>query len=386
MEYLRIRQFKCFIDAEVTINELTVLAGANSNGKSSVIQAMLFARSYIELNASIHEGSDKYDLENLGDKNVPLNGSCNLLLGTSSRVINKNFDDTNVSVGFESDEYSVSISFEADVSVPKLWLSPSAIEKGGSFEKAPLLQRGFYYLNAERTGPRIQQAMNHSDFPNAGWQGEYTAQLINLEGGYWKVSDDRIYPNTKSSFIKDQVNHWLDFIMPGVAVKATTDYNTLISQILLENYYIANEPTLATNLGFGTSYLLPIIATGLIAKKGSYFILENPEVHLHPSAQSKVGQFLAYIAMAGVKVILETHSDHIINGVQLAAASKVIDSDKITINYFNQEQDVKQPFVKVIELNAKGELSEWPKGFFDQTQLDFMELMKLRGNVNHTKD
>ena len=107
-------------------------------------------------------------------------------------------------------------------------------------------------------------------------------------------------------------------------------------------------------------------------------IVENPEAHLHPSAQSKIGRFLAMVANSGVNVIVETHSDHFVNGIQIATALKEIDKDLVTINYFSQEEYSEQPNVESITINEKGELSNWPKGFFDQTQVDFAELFKIR--------
>ena len=161
-------------------------------------------------------------------------------------------------------------------------------------------------------------------------------------------------------------------------VSAAESSETLTAQLKVENYYTKGDPTLATNIGFGISYVLPIILNGLIAAKGSYFIVENPEAHLHPSAQSKIGQFLAMVANAGVHVIVETHSDHVINGLQVAVAKKELDADLVAINFFNQAIGSVQPEVESITLNEKGELSNWPKGFFDQTQIDFAELFKAR--------
>ncbi|HAN79693.1 MAG TPA: hypothetical protein DCQ31_18990 [Bacteroidales bacterium] len=149
------------------------------------------------------------------------------------------------------------------------------------------------------------------------------------------------------------------------------------AQILLENRYTVNEPTIATNLGFGVSYLLPIVANALIAKEGSFLIIENPEAHLHPGAQSKLGKFLAQIAAAGVYVVIETHSDHFISGIQIAIAEGIIVSEKVNINFFHASTN-NQPEIKTIKISAKGELSEWPRGFFDQTQIDYAHLFKLR--------
>jgi predicted ATPase len=242
----------------------------------------------------------------------------------------------------------------------------------------PILKNEFYYLNAERIGPRISQSMQSLEYPHTGYQGENTAHLIAANDYAYEVEDNRKHPKSKSPRISQQVNAWLDELMPGVNVTAVENTDTLTAQLKVENYYTKGDPTLATNIGFGISYVLPIIVTGLIAAKGSYFIVENPEAHLHPSAQSKIGQFLAMVANAGVNVIVETHSDHLINGIQVAAAKQVIKSDLITINFFNQAGSAVQPEIESISLNEKGELSKWPKGFFDQTQIDFAELFKAR--------
>jgi predicted ATPase len=166
--------------------------------------------------------------------------------------------------------------------------------------------------------------------------------------------------------------------MPGVSVTASYDINTLSAQIKISNNYTIGESTIATNIGFGISYVLPIIVSGLIAKKGSYLVIENPEAHLHPSAQSNVGRFLSVIAKSGVKVIVETHSDHFVNGIQIAAALNEISNDEVTINFFSHEKVDNQPKLESISINQKGELSLWPKGFFDQTQIDFAQLFKIR--------
>ena len=109
--------------------------------------------------------------------------------------------------------------------------------------------------------------------------------------------------------------------------------------------------------------------------------MENPEAHLHPSAQSKIGRFLAKVANSGVNVIIETHSDHIINGVQIAVAEKEIKNTNVTVNFFSQFEDKTQPDVNSISIKEKGELTEWPKGFFDQSQIDYSHLIRLKKNV-----
>lgn len=107
-------------------------------------------------------------------------------------------------------------------------------------------------------------------------------------------------------------------------------------------------------------------------------IVENPEAHLHPAAQSAVGQFLAYVASAGVQVIVETHSENVINGVRLATINGGIDHNEVALFFFSSEDGSTQPRIDNISVDALAELSAWPIGFFDQQGQDLTELMKAR--------
>lgn len=375
MNHLKINQFKCFVDADININQLTVMAGANGNGKSTTIQALLYFRRTIE-----HCGewlNREYQLNKVNGLNVQLNGAYCLALGNSSFVLNRNANLDEIRLGLYNENEEVIVTYAVDNRDPKLYLTPKVLDKTET-ANFPIFKQEFYYLNAERIGPRVSQQLQFFDYPNAGWLGETTAQLLGLENGYYKIENDRRFGKTTSNYLIDQVNYWLDFIMKGLKIRVETSPNTLTAQVLIENQFTVSDPTISTNLGFGISYILPIIATGLTAKAGSYFIVENPEAHLHPSAQSKIGRFLTMVASSGVSVIIETHSDHLINGIQIGVAENKINNESVTINYFSQNEQAIQPEVQPISITKKGELSDWPSGFFDQTQLDFTELFNLR--------
>lgn len=382
MELLSIENFKCFNEISIPLNQLTILAGANGNGKSTVIQSLLFLRRTIEY-CSNWEGSplNQYKFEAINGLNVELNGSYCLSLGNSEEIIPRNFKSTQLKFQIEKDYEKFGISYVSDPD-NLLWLKPNELEKtkNVSDSLSSLFLQEFYYLNAERVGPRVRQDITFFDFPNTGFKGEYVAQLIGDTNFNYKfeVEENRRNNKTNNKRLEQQVNAWLDDIMPGVSVSASYDINTLSSQIRIDNGYTSGESSIATNIGFGISYVLPIIVSGLIARKGSYLIVENPEAHLHPSAQSKIGRFLSLIAQAGVKVIVETHSDHFINGVQISCATGEINNEDVTINFFSHVEPKQQPKLESISINKLGELSSWPKGFFDQTQVDFAQLFNIR--------
>lgn len=378
MYYLRIKNFKCFNEIKIPLNTLTVLTGANGNGKSTVIQTLLFLRRTIEHCASWEKGS--FNLEDQRGLNVELNGAYCLALGNSSMIIPKNSASENTLVGlFLDNEEKEHLDVGYNIPMNELWLTPNYVSNN-STKYFPLNLQEFYYLNAERIGPRISQSIKFFDYPSAGFQGEYVAQLIaDTEKNYrFKVEEKRKLAGSENPRLEQQVNAWMNYLMPGVTISASYNQETHSAQIRVDNKYTNGDYTTAPNIGFGISYVLPIVVTGLIARKGAFMIVENPEAHLHPSAQSKIGCFLAMVANAGVTVIIETHSDHVVNGIQLSVAKKEINSDKVTINFFSQEDSISQPKVDSLSINDKGELSNWPKGFFDQTQKDYSELFKFR--------
>ncbi|MDR2117923.1 MAG: DUF3696 domain-containing protein [Tannerellaceae bacterium] len=376
MENLIIRNFKCFSNMPVLLNTLTVFAGANGNGKSTAIQALLYLRRTIEDCARWNDGYYVYQKPN--GMNVGLNGAYCLALGNSSQILTRDSEDNTVLLGLDEGDRRFRVTYQ--VKDDELFLTPVEVENGLDAASSGLFAREFYYLNAERIGPRIKQDIAFYDFPNTGFQGEMTAQLLgDTSFNYsFKVNSKRKFGEEESPRLQQQLNAWLNYLIPGVAVSASYHIDTLSAQIRLNNPFTKNDPVIAPNIGFGISYVLPVLVTGLIAREGSFMIVENPEAHLHPSAQSKIGRFLAKVANTGVKIIVETHSDHVINGIQVAVAQKEINPEFVTVNFFNQTESSGQPDLKSISVNGKGELSSWPKGFFDQTQIDFAELFKIR--------
>lgn len=391
MTSLNIKNFKCFYDITVPLNQLTIFAGGNGNGKSSAIQSLLLLRRTIEHCGKWENGRYNYDIINGLD--VELNGVYCLNLGNSESVLPMDYEIPKISLGISVGENIFQVDYDTKTG-KELGITPEKVIN--QLINNPLFYQEFYYLNAERIGPRITQEMKFYDYPNVGFKGEYTAQIIaDIDSDYeFKVDEKRQLKDSeylKGSRFQHHINAWLSYIIDGVTIIPYKDQLTHTSRIEVENKFSRGKPTFPTNTGFGISYALPIIVSALIAKEDCFFVVENPEAHLHPSAQSRMGYFLGVIANAGVRVIVETHSDHIINGVQIAVAKGGLEFSKTILDYFTQEikseqervEDKvlglkEQPMIINITTNAKGELSEWPVGFFDQNQKDYVELINLR--------
>jgi predicted ATPase len=176
-----------------------------------------------------------------------------------------------------------------------------------------------------------------------------------------------------------QVELWMGDVAPGIEIRPLTLPDTNISALRIKRKGVSTEWLRPPNIGFGVSYALPIIVAGLLSQPGSLFLVENPEAHLHPASQSRIGRFLATLAAAGVQVIAETHSDHVLNGVRLAAVESQhpIRHDQIIVQYFHGDDKTPRR-AQAIDVTAKGGLSTWPAGFFDQSEKDLAAILEAR--------
>ena len=129
-------------------------------------------------------------------------------------------------------------------------------------------------------------------------------------------------------------------------------------------------------MGFGFSYALPIVVAGLLVPVGGLLVVENPEAHLHPAGQSRLGRFLGRVAGSGAQVVVETHSDHVVNGIRLAVVDDEAVAPTDVVLHFFGEGDGGEP--TTIELTGNGGLTEWPAGFFDQIEQDLGRLARAR--------
>ncbi len=366
---LNISGFKCFNNNEFELRKLTLLTGSNGTGKSSLIQALLLIRLAIEKN-SLNKGNSDYSEVVFLECTIPLNNGYNLSLGTFDDIFNEKTKSKNAIIfKLDGDTFIIPLP-EGSTNEPAITLKlsfESLTKKEIPFWK----KKEFYYLNAERLGPRHSLASNFTEYVHCGYSGEFTAQVL-LNNSFFKVDSSRRFEGSKSDNLPQQVDMWLDYICPGTYV-TVEPLGSMNAQIRLRNAAVKNT-VIAPNIGFGISYSLPIIVNGLLAKPGSAFVIENPEAHLHPKGQSNIGFFLAKVASAGVKVIIETHSEHVVNGIRRASLETAgIEPSDIGIYFFNGFEQ--EESVKPINIAPNGDLSDFPTDFFDQVRQDLLTLI-----------
>jgi predicted ATPase len=192
------------------------------------------------------------------------------------------------------------------------------------------------------------------------------------------IIDARSLSFVKNAKLLMQLDEWCNYIFPGIAVR--------VEKTGSQMYKLKIRNDVAPNVGFGITYALPILVSGLTVPNDGILIVENPEAHLHAKAQSNMGYFLARMAAAGVRVIIETHSEHIVNGIRrmIVEGKSEMSHEDMTIYFFQNKDGEKD--IKEITMDDIGNLSEFPVDFFDQVRQDMLELMKLERKRKGMKD
>lgn len=366
LDTLHLASFKCFEALDLPLGKLTVLSGINGGGKSSVIQSLVLLSQTLD--------------EREWSKSLLLNGP-SLTLGSASDVINQTTGRRQLGLGASVGDRRVTWTFSAqdrrsmalelsdvevngvslDLSGPIRWLLPEA-EAGGCVIVQHL--RRISWLSAERTGPRellpLLDAQHHRQ---VGMRGELAAGLL-----HWRESDPvatRLLVEGEPPTLFHQVRARMRQFFPGCDLQVLPiEGASAVSLRLRSN--AKSDFQRPQNVGFGLTQLFPVLVEVLAASPGDVVIVENPEVHLHPKAQQEIGELLALAASCGVQVIVETHSDHVLNGMRLAIKGRgSVEPSDVKIHFFSRDVDgVSRRLSPMID--ADGRFDVWPEGFFDQ--------------------
>jgi predicted ATPase len=376
---LRLKNFKCFRDLTLPLAPFTLLAGLNGMGKSSVIQSILLLRQ------SWHDGD-------LAAGRLALSGALTDL-GTGNDILFEGADEDYIGIGLtlrfkNKSEKSTDFLYQYDRQADRLQakenssaLAPAEFIRIA--EQACLAPFGgqFHYVFAERFGPRkmLPLSESHAREMNLGPHGEYVLHFL-LEHGKkieLEKDDPRLAAKTDiGRTLFDQVDGWLQEISPGchLSIDPIRRADSALSGFEFDRPGdIKTRAFRATNVGFGLSYALPVIVALLSAPKGALVLLENPEAHMHPRGQTRLGQLAARAAAAGVQIIMETHSDHVMDGVRIDIRKELLAPKKAAFHYF--ERRGAEAFVISPNINEDGRLDQWPTGFFDQHDDNLTQLL-----------
>ena len=373
---ITLENFKCFEALEIPCAPLTVLTGYNAAGKSTTLQTLLLLAQ--ALRVASH------------DRRLPLNGEL-VTLGAGGDVIRHDAAGKSLRLGAGNSRESIiwtfvhrpkfsarglmaleSVEYIRDGVVKR---STQRIRPAIGRSKSPLVSalRDTVFIGAGRAveSETCPVPRTPSRPPgDVGANGEYAAYWY-LEYADEEVAVARRHPDDDRETVRAQVDAWLGELFPNARVNA--DRLTADSPIRLTfSSSRSSRWAQPANVGYGLSYAFPVLVALLTAAPGTIIVVDSAEAHLHPRAQSAVGRLLGRMAGAGLQIFVETHSDHLLNGIRLAVRDGLLNPEDAALHFFGPGGDVGR--VTTVTIDRTGAISDWPEGFFDQAERDLATL------------
>jgi len=366
---ITIENFKLFRNTHLALKPLNLFTGLNGTGKSSIIQILLLLRQSQQAGILLTTG-------------LNLKGSL-VELGTCKDIFHQfagKDDLVKIKISTTDHNYFWDFKYSADSDILPV------INKSHYTDhllKFGLFNWNFQYLNAEHIIPL--NTYKKSEFEvvqnrQIGKHGEYAVHYLSEYGLEPIQYPNLIHPKAKSNRLLHNVEAWLNEISPGVKVIVEDikglDLIRLSFQYEAENGYTNEYKPI--NVGFGITYALPVVVALLTTKPDKIIIIENPESHIHPQGQAKIGELIALSTANNCQVFVETHSDHILNGIRVAIKENKFQFSDAAIYYFDRTSNGKaehESTITTILIDKNGELSDYPKGLLDEWSTQLFKLI-----------
>lgn len=391
IDRLTLTNFKAFQHTELPLRPLTLLTGLNSSGKSSVLQALaLLHQSYTSGDLKQAVRYDDEHMPRLGEGGFLLNSEL-VMLGTGQDVLHEGYveEEPEITLAVSEGPYSYSWSVApereqnllplTDARVPATEEGPESRPEGNTATVPGYFTSRFQYLHADRISPYERYPRDHQVAVSRcflGVRGEHTVNYLRLNGGEPVPKGPLRRAGADSERLLSQVVAWMRELCPGVNIDTEIIERTdtvRLSYGFGSGLFSASSKRRPTNVGFGLTYALPIVVACLSATPGGLVLLENPEAHLHPRGQTAMAVLAAAAAAQGAQIVLETHSDHVLNGMRLAVKRGVVTPEQAAVHYFRSDGSGAE--VITPNIDKDGMLDQWPKGFFDELENTLDELL-----------
>lgn len=294
------------------------------------------------------------------------------------RKILRDLDDDDLA----SEIYNIVQSSRQEQHVTVQLRFPRSVMNGVSYLNT-FFSQGIRYLGPLRDEPRsLYPLVPNVDPTDVGLKGEYTAAVLNMYKGLRiryipsHITDSGFTPiKVSTRSLEAAVLDWLKYMeiaetietydrgKHGHEMKVTTTGTT--------------TPQDLPHVGVGVSQVVPILVMCLLAEDDTTLIVEQPELHLHPLVQTRLADFFISMALLGKQCIIETHSEYLIGRLRSRIASspdELINS--ISRIYFSEKDRNGHSFFREVAVNEFGAIPDWPKGFFDQSQLEAEQILR----------
>lgn len=242
-----------------------------------------------------------------------------------------------------------------------------------------LLQDRVRYLGPLRQEPRSIFDFSDESQPDVGAAGEHLSRVLQ-----WHGSKSVMVPGLGQADLVDGLEHWLREL--GIVEDVTVEARGRAGVSVEVRPPELDRRVDLTSVGVGVSQVLPVLVVCLLAEPGDVVMLEQPELHLHPALQMRLADFLVACVESGRQIIVETHSEHLVNRLRRRVAEDDGDDVRVLVRIVFAERDAKgHTSFRASDINPLGGLSEdWPDGFLDLGARDAQKLLQA-GLAKHRR-
>jgi len=224
------------------------------------------------------------------------------------------------------------------------------------------------YLGPLRADPQASQRFSpSSELDDVGTKGEYAAAVYDANQNafirYYNPSREKIEEST----LKVALDNWVRYLGVANEVLIQEAGQSGVSWQVVHKQ--GHKALPLTAVGVGVSQILPILVMGLLAPEDTLLLVEQPELHLHPSVQARLGDFFIGLSQCNKQCLIETHSENLVSQIRyhIVQAGGLEKSNCLV--YFVDQDDQGAARFNPIEISAQGNILNWPDGFFDETML-----------------
>jgi predicted ATPase len=390
---LRISNLKSFEDSgDLRFSRVNLLTGLNGRGKSTVIQTLLLIAQSYDTEKGIGRISLKGKFIDLGTYDDVLRrgaepGEIGIDITTDDEadskicfILARDENDQKYAVisdllvdeksrmeSVSSQGFVVADSGAQVVSDKDIPVVADNVEKvlGSTSDVLGLRQlRNVCFISADREGG-VNIKKNDTEWNprlGVGIHGQYVMNMLEV------ATPEQ----------KQEINQWYREILDGGYVKTHEDKERHEIAMYIDPAG-TEQGFKPSNVGFGYSYILTILVAIVMADEGSKMFIENPEAHLHPSAQANLIAAIVEIAKKkNLQVFIESHSDHVVHGLQLSVKKNIIDHSELSVLFFSFDEDIPNlSQVCQMGITEDGHIENPPSGFFDQAEQDLSTLIGL---------
>lgn len=344
-----ITNFKSIGEGKIELSSLNLFSGPNSAGKTSAIQALLSAIDNTRNIEGVHPIVSRHLLP------TTFNEVRNYLMNAKSYTVSLRDEDNIVSLIFTP----------ADDAMIKTSVRQKGVPNANLLD---LAKGSVFYLPAMRTAKLDETTINtNPDRTSIGLNAEFIIDYFQNHHSDL-LEDDLLSVETKT--LDAQVNFWLQRLT-GYSMNIAFDGSKYVVRFIGKG----GKELMPCHVGTGVSYIAQVVMVCMATTRNSLIIVENPEIHLHPSAQATMIDFLTMISKTGRQIIVESHSDHIFNGIRRLLHSNIINTKEVNVTNFTQD-DFGITHASTIQFNQNGGLLKYTPGLFDQFDDDLDSILR----------